>query len=176
MEKNLTPVEQITGMHGLPTKTIKLCEAVFDLAFTAGYKTGKGELPAAEDSREAFAAILDLAYHFELDAKEDDDDYMVAIDKYADANLDSVFAQLTAADASENIVEAYYVTKWDTGLEVATHCKVNMATKQVFDIEAVDLPELEVLEAEFIRFLDGNEEDVYTEDDIEKPKDAYWHA
>lgn len=173
MEKVLPPNEQTTGMHGLSPETIKLCEAVYDLAFTAGYKTGKGEFSAAEDSRAAFAAILDLAYRFELDSKEDDD-YMAAIDTYAEANLGPVFSQLSPADDT-NIVDAYYITLWDSGFEITTHCKVNMDTKQVFDIEAVDFPTVELLDDEFIQFHDGREEDVYSEDDTEKPDGAYWH-
>lgn len=90
--------EQNTGVFGLDTKTVKLCESIFDLAFTAGYMNGKGELPEAEDSREVFAAILDLAYLFEQDLKEEE--YMDAIAAYAEENLGPTFAKLTSAKAA----------------------------------------------------------------------------
>lgn len=167
--------EQETGMYDLDSKTVKLCEAVFDIAMTAGYMTAKGELPVADDSREAFALILSMAYQFERDNMAGDD-YMTAIEAYAAANLPTVFSQLVNTDpVIPNIASAQYVTVWDSGMTVTTSCKVNLKTKEVFDIETLDMPTVEVLEEEFIRFSNGTEEDVYPKDCAEKPEGAYWY-
>lgn len=35
----------------------------------------------------------------------------------------------------KKIVDATYVSVWDGGYEIATHCKVNLDTKEIFDVE-----------------------------------------
>ena len=53
------------------------------------------------------------------------------------------------------IKSAAFTSVWDGGYEITTGCKVNMETKEVFDIEKVDI-DADVLEYEYIT-LDGNE-------------------
>ena len=48
-----------------------------------------------------------------------------------------------------------FTSVWDGGYEVTTKCKINMDTKEVFDIEKIGI-DADVLEYEYIT-LDGNE-------------------
>lgn len=49
-----------------------------------------------------------------------------------------------------------YTSVWDGGCEVTTNCKIDMETKEVFDIEIsdVDADWLEVLDEEYVT-IDG---------------------
>lgn len=60
------------------------------------------------------------------------------------------------------IKNATFVSVWDDGFEVASGCKVNTDTNNVFDIEqvCVDKLDLEILDREYI-IIEGNEYDVY---------------
>ncbi len=53
------------------------------------------------------------------------------------------------------IKNATFTSVWDGSYEVTTNCKVNTETKEVFDIEKVDI-DADVLEYEYVT-LDGNE-------------------
>jgi len=57
------------------------------------------------------------------------------------------------------IVDATYVSVWDDGICIETGCKVNLHTGEIFDIEISTnyTEELDILEKEFVRFLDGRE-------------------
>lgn len=59
------------------------------------------------------------------------------------------------------IKNATFVSVWDDGFEIASGCKVDTDTNEVFDIEQVcfDWFKVEVLEREYI-IIDGNEYDV----------------
>ena len=46
-----------------------------------------------------------------------------------------------------------FTSVWDGGYEVTTNCKVNMETKEVFDIESVDV-DVDILEEEYVT-IDG---------------------
>lgn len=52
-----------------------------------------------------------------------------------------------------------YVSLWDDGVEIETTAKYNPVTGLVYDIETTDedIEDLDILEAEFIRFNDGTE-------------------
>ena len=47
------------------------------------------------------------------------------------------------------IKDATFTSVWDGGYEVTTNCKVNMETKEVFDIESVDV-DVNILEKEYV--------------------------
>ena len=47
------------------------------------------------------------------------------------------------------IKDAIFKSIWDGGYEVATKCKVNLKTKEVFDIEAAN-PDVDILEKEYV--------------------------
>lgn len=74
------------------------------------------------------------------------------------------------------IKNATFTSVWDGGYEVTTNCKVNMETKEVFDIEMVEVDEnLEHLDNEYIT-LDGVDYAVLNtdeEDDIDKSD--FWY-
>lgn len=82
------------GTYGLPKNIVKLCETVFDLAFTAGEKMEDGTLPRPEDSRSIFASIMDLAVKFEQNY-DDSEDYLEAISDYAEKELPLSMRKLT---------------------------------------------------------------------------------
>jgi hypothetical protein len=68
------------------------------------------------------------------------------------------------------IKNAIFTSVWDGGYEVITNCKVNMETKEVFDIEMAEMDDaLDVLEAEFVT-IDGIDYDVSNDDTTE-----YWY-
>lgn len=73
------------------------------------------------------------------------------------------------------IKEAEFVSVWDGGFAVTTDCKVNMVTKEVFDIEvsavpAVPADDLDVLDEQYI-VIDGERYHVFDEETI----DGYWY-
>ena len=51
------------------------------------------------------------------------------------------------------IKNSTFTSVWDGGYEVTTNCKVNMETKEVFDIESVDV-DVDILEEEYVT-IDG---------------------
>lgn len=79
-----------------------------------------------------------------------------------------------SSDGHGEVVEACYVTVWDSSRSIETRCKVDVDNRQVFDIEMVDAPDVEILEEEYIRFEDGSEYPVYAKDDEDMPENAFW--
>ena len=65
---------------------------------------------------------------------------------------------------NENIVNATFTSEFDGGAYVfTTACKVNLDTKEVFDIEKYDGPEVNAtdsLDREYITLPDGTEHEV----------------
>lgn len=72
------------------------------------------------------------------------------------------------------VKKAKFTSVWDDGYEVTSECKVNMESKEVFDIELVNVDELdlEILEREYIT-IDDKEYPVSRdgEDDTE-----FWYS
>lgn len=53
------------------------------------------------------------------------------------------------------IKDATFTSVWDGGYEVTTNCKVNMETREIFDIEIAEVGDsLDILEEEFVT-IDG---------------------
>ena len=75
---------------------------------------------------------------------------------------------------SDAVVEACYVTVWESDLIIESRCKVSLNTRHVFDIETFDAPDVKILEAEYIRFEDDSEHPVYAKDDLSMPENAFW--
>ena len=73
------------------------------------------------------------------------------------------------------IVNAKYHSCWDDGIDIETNCKVNLKTKEVFDIEQADVEgfDLEILEDEFIE-IDGCQYAVYPKSELEEGSNSYW--
>lgn len=68
------------------------------------------------------------------------------------------------------IKNATFTSVWDGGYEVTTDCKVNMETREIFDIEMSEVGDsLDVLEAEFVT-IDGIDYAVSNDDMTE-----YWY-
>ena len=71
------------------------------------------------------------------------------------------------------IKEATFESYWDGGTCVATSCKVNMETKEVFDIEmATDVDGLDCLDAECV-VVDNTQYPVFRSD--EAGPDDFWY-
>lgn len=164
-----------TGLHGLPTTIIKLCEIVYDLAYTAGEKVAKGSLAQPDDSRGAFSAILDLAVKFDQNF-DDSGDYLEDVYDYAEEMLPPTMRSLSG---DKTVVDATYVTIWDAGSRsercIKTPCKVDMATREVFDIGTVDVSDVDILEREFIILVDGTNYDVCCAEEVQTPGIDFWH-
>lgn len=68
------------------------------------------------------------------------------------------------------IKNATFTSVWDGGYEVTTNCKINMETREVFDIEMAGVDDsLDVLEAEFVTI--DNIVYAVSNDDMT----GYWH-
>lgn len=68
----------------------------------------------------------------------------------------------------EEVREAYFYSVWDGGIVVETECKVNIRTREVFDIEISDMDAdlLEVLDKEYI-VIGGVKFSACPKDDLE---------
>ena len=70
------------------------------------------------------------------------------------------------------IKSATYTSIWDGGHAITTDCKVNMDTKEVFDIEPIDV-DVDILENEYVT-IDGKQYPVARKDEIEN-NNGYWY-
>ena len=71
------------------------------------------------------------------------------------------------------IKEATFESWWDGDTCVSTACKVNMETREVFDIEmATDVEGLDTLDAECV-VIDNNQYPVFREDEA-GPQDYFY--
>ena len=69
------------------------------------------------------------------------------------------------------IKNATFTSVWDGGYEITTNCKVNMSTKQVFDVERAEVDDiLDVLETEYIT-VDGIDYPV----SCDKEETEFWY-
>ena len=79
----------------------------------------------------------------------------------------------------DNIKNATFTSVWDGGHEVTTNCKVNMITKEVFDIEVnEDTDEIETLnnlDYEYITIEGSSEYDVYNKNETEINVFDFWY-
>lgn len=68
------------------------------------------------------------------------------------------------------IKNAIFTSVWDGGYEITTDCKVDIETREVFDIEVNDntddIESLNSLDREYIT-IDGEEFDVFSADEVE---------
>lgn len=70
------------------------------------------------------------------------------------------------------IQEAVYTSVWDNYTEIHSDCFVDTETKEVFDIEMVDVSnyDIDICTNEYVTLLDGNKHSVNTD------SSEYWHA
>ena len=68
------------------------------------------------------------------------------------------------------IKNATFTSVWDGGYEITTNCKVDMKTKEIFDIEIANGVEdfVEELDYEYVT-IDGEDYPVFSESD-----EGYW--
>ena len=72
------------------------------------------------------------------------------------------------------IKEATFESYWDGGVCVSTSCKVNMDTKEVFDVEmATDVDGLDCLDAEIV-VIDDVQYPVFRQEDA-GPNDFFYN-
>lgn len=67
------------------------------------------------------------------------------------------------------IKNATFTSVWDGGYEITTNCKVNTETKEVFDVEKVDIDNVDILDYEYIT-INGEDYSVSSNEDTE-----YWY-
>lgn len=73
------------------------------------------------------------------------------------------------------IKNATFTSVWDGGYEVTTNCKVNMETREVFDIEMREVDEsLDILEKEYV-VIDDVGYPVFQLSDITEEDDEFWY-
>ena len=65
---------------------------------------------------------------------------------------------------NEYIKDAIFESVWDNGIIIRSECKVNIFTRQVFDIEPQDTEEYKILQHEYI-LLGEDYNEVYADDD-----------
>lgn len=76
---------------------------------------------------------------------------------------------------SRKILKAVYTSVWDGGVKITTNCKVNMKTKEVFDIEISDndMEAFDTLNYEYIT-IDGKNHNVVNAEEGVAETD-YWY-
>lgn len=67
------------------------------------------------------------------------------------------------------IKDATFTSVWDGGVKISTNCKVNIDTKEVFDIEISDVCGVEDLDIEYVT-IDGVDHPVSSDGSTE-----YWY-
>ena len=73
------------------------------------------------------------------------------------------------------IKNATFTSVWDGGYEITTNCKVNMETKEVFDIELAEVDEsLDILEKEYV-VIDDVEYPVFQLSDLTEEDNEFWY-
>ena len=73
--------------------------------------------------------------------------------------------------------DATFVSVWSDGVTVSTSCKVNMTTKEIFDIVVANVDDLGMLLSEHI-ILDGCEYPAYPKewiDEIDELDGSFWY-
>lgn len=77
------------------------------------------------------------------------------------------------------VVDATYITEWENGARFSYPCKVNMRTREIFDIGPIDPDEIadyNYLLGEFVRFEDGREYYAIGSDRRDHRDDDFWYS
>lgn len=76
----------------------------------------------------------------------------------------------------QNIVAAMYVSFWDNCARIEFPCKVNLKTKEVYDIEIEPdvIDEFEVFQGCWVRLNDGSEFELCEKNALSNNEDVYW--
>lgn len=101
------------------------------------------------------------------------DKQMTLLDCFV-GNAIAAFNKNQESDTNSSIVDATFVSIWDGSCRIETRCKVNLETREVFDIEAEDdVEDLDILEEEFIE-IDGTKYPV-TRSDENPEEGSFWY-
>lgn len=75
-----------------------------------------------------------------------------------------------------DVVSAEFTSVWDGGFEVTTPCKVNLKTKEVFDIEESKgtADSVNELDEEYIT-INGQDYSVVKQEDLDENPDSFWY-
>lgn len=79
----------------------------------------------------------------------------------------------------KNIIKGKFISVWDDGIEIKTNCKINLKTKEVFDIQLSEVgEELEILNEQFVQYTVNNivhKEEVCQIDEAEESYVGFWY-
>lgn len=79
-----------------------------------------------------------------------------------------------------NIINAKFVSNWDNDVEIETNCRINLDTKEVFNIELAEVDEsLEILNHQYVTFdINGisYKKGVCCSDDVDKNYSGFWYC
>ena len=80
----------------------------------------------------------------------------------------------------KNIVKGKFVSVWDNGITVETNCKINLETKEAFDIKLAEVDEsFEILNHQYVVFdIDGisYKKEIRHIDDIDEDYFGFWYC
>ena len=87
------------------------------------------------------------------------------------------FYERVETEKESKITDAIYHCCLSSGITFEVCCKVNLETREVFDIEIVDVDgyDLEILESEYIEF-NGYQFAVFPQDELAENHNSYWRA
>lgn len=92
------------------------------------------------------------------------------------AEYEKTISGFLSDEYEQLLKDATFTSVWDEGSrdcqEITTACKVNMETKEVFDIETVDCFGVDVLDREYVT-IDGTQYSVSRKEDGEDTE--YWY-
>ena len=158
----------------------------FYLPFVLGYDILQTQLNHYDIPCDvAFEYCLDLyeTYSGSIESQQDKSDYE-CIQDYVNNHMHEIESEIIELAKKYSdyelikedfimIKDAKFVSVWDGYYEVITSCKVDMETKEVFDIEMVKVDEsLEHLDNEYI-IIDGEKFDVFSVDEVEDQN--FWY-
>ena len=79
----------------------------------------------------------------------------------------------------KNIIKGKFISVWDDGVEIKTNCKINLETKEVFNIQLAEVgEEFEILNEQFVQYTINNivhKEEVCQIDEAEESYAGFWY-
>ena len=79
----------------------------------------------------------------------------------------------------KNIINGEFISVWDDGIAIKTNCKINLAIKEVFNIQLAEVgEELETLNEQFVQYTVNNivhKEKVCQIDEADESYTGFWY-
>lgn len=153
--------------------------ATEEAAYTSMLEQLKDELKCSGEDEKTFDAIMEK---LATDGGFDDYDLGVCKNTAWSRLGDNIDWRIFPLEAEPPIVNAEYNLWWDGGPSIATPCKINLRTKQVFAITdpEVNIDAFGTPDEEYVSFF-GMEADVYERELLDHADtealvfDEYWH-